>query len=320
MGPLTYLALFLTFQYSLVPIQAEPTDHHPQLVRRVVGGTQAKSSDLPFILMIHSKIKSDGIGRCTGIHLADTWLLTAAHCVMRDKRDVVEPTDVQVFCDVDEAQPTLWGVADIHIHPLYKPDKPAFDLALLRILNATRPAPRVMIGSGPDGDARPGTELTQAGWGLRIPNTTIETLHNQTDAVAPYLHVRPAQLIALSNFLWGHFFYVSPWSTTAGTGSGDSGGPLYRPEDDGAGGGGWRVYGLTSSTAYPPPYNIDKSAGLDLYIRLDVHREWLKDVPLGRAQRYRPWYLASSASRAEYGAWATYLASVLLCSRWVSRW
>ncbi|AVO58913.1 S1 family serine peptidase [Pseudomonas chlororaphis] len=106
---------------------------------RIIGGDEAKLGDDPWQVAL---IRGDNVGPdrrpfCGGVLVANTWVLTAAHCV--DKN--TQPFQISVLVGATDVGPNGGAmrveVQKIIVHPLYlSGEPPRHDVALLQLASS----------------------------------------------------------------------------------------------------------------------------------------------------------------------------------------
>ena len=135
----------------------------------IVGGKEVKDKDrdlYPWMAALIHRGSHPVDGQfCGGSLIATNWVVTAAHCLYREKPEGLEV--ILGLLKLDEKPKERIDVEKIIIHPKYDKDTYDFDIALIRLAKASKQKTIVMIPSGdPDGIASPGTMATIIGWGV----------------------------------------------------------------------------------------------------------------------------------------------------------
>jgi trypsin len=112
---------------------------------QVVGGTVPAAGSWPYATLVTASLGSQGAALCTGVVIAPTAVLTAAHCTVDDKGDVLQPSAFSVTTGRlvwnDETTGQVLGVSKVDVDPAYAPASGRNDLAVLELSAATTAAP-----------------------------------------------------------------------------------------------------------------------------------------------------------------------------------
>ena len=182
-------------------------------VAAVVGSSQPGSPLADSLVMVLNRSGREA-GFCTGVVLAPTVVMTAAHCVPLG-------ADLRVHFVAAGGAPVLLPVTDVERHPGYRADairtrQRSIDLALIRLRD---PLPQRFVPVALSGDSAttPGERFTLSGYGVGREGDAASSGQLRSTDLA-------ARLPVSSLLLWAE----DPGRRGAGACTGDSGGPLTR--------------------------------------------------------------------------------------------
>ncbi|GJQ81839.1 hypothetical protein Trydic_g9868 [Trypoxylus dichotomus] len=157
----------------------------------IINGANASLGDFPYIASLHIKGVEPGQtkwGECSGSLISETFVVTAAHCVVRvDNKEpvMVRLGKIDLEGDADNTPSQNIPVKEVIVHPEYQHVGTLNDIALLKLATPavfTEYVKPVCLNT--DEDIQSG--LIVAGWGI-INTTTEETSRFlQMAYVSPY--------------------------------------------------------------------------------------------------------------------------------------
>lgn len=203
----------------------------------IIGGSLAAASEFPFqvALVFEPVADNEDAFTCGGTLIAGSWVVTAAHCV--DQR----PAPLQVLIGTNDLRSggQRVDIARTIIYPAFNTNAfVANDIALLE-LDGFFMLPRVELMSAPKlALANPGTLATVIGWGRT----------STSGAISPELKKLELEIISndtckttLEDEVTDATICAGERGQPEGVCSGDSGGPLLVPGEDG-----WVQAGIVS--------------------------------------------------------------------------
>jgi secreted trypsin-like serine protease len=153
--------------------------------KKVYGGMTAPPGAFPYqVSLILSEAKKGeefSYHFCGGSLIADTWVLTAGHCVTSEG-EITEPKGINVYVgSTDFKNGDRIAVKSVYRHPQYIADFTDNDVALLKLERAPNKEVKVskinLIDSAKDSALEaPGTDLTIVGWGTTEQGSLSKTL------------------------------------------------------------------------------------------------------------------------------------------------
>jgi len=167
-----------------------------QTIVAITRGRNARPGEAPWQALFWrpevfngSRISRAKQVECGGALVRDGWVLTAAHCVVDEKKRLTLTPGHTVrlgVYDAQELQGESYGISQVFVHPNYHEKARVFDIALVR-LNTARRIRRGTVGpirTIPFDDTPPeqriisaGTPVFVYGWGLtRFEGTTSNRL------------------------------------------------------------------------------------------------------------------------------------------------
>jgi secreted trypsin-like serine protease len=134
---------------------------------RIVGGTPADIKDSPWqAALVFGKYKDPFRAQfCGGSIISDSWVVTAAHCVVNDSVNrIAANVDIVANATFYNTGGDRIEVSEIRVHEKYDPASQDYDIALLKLADhATKFA---TVGLPEAGSSLPtGTNLFVTGWG-----------------------------------------------------------------------------------------------------------------------------------------------------------
>ncbi len=120
---------------------------HKEFVSRnahkIVGGEDVDIEDYPWQVSLQMTPVFGGGAFCGGTIISEEWIVTAAHCLLRDVNGEdfeLTPTDVRIRAGFtamnNPAQGSYYQVEEIILHPGYTTSSHRFDIALVRLASA----------------------------------------------------------------------------------------------------------------------------------------------------------------------------------------
>jgi len=233
---------------------------------KIVGGTETFIEKYPWQI----SLQFDGFHTCGGTIISDTWILTAAHCIVEQtppvytwEFTVVAGSSIQ---SVTSYSSNRYSVAKVIHHPGYVKNV-RNDIALVKlstplILTGAQKKPICLADPGDDFS---GQVCVATGWG-----STAEGLHSQT-------YLREVDLPIITHSLCTYYLgtlddkTVCAGQRTGGkdTCQGDSGGPLICQNSQGV----WKQIGIVSygiGCARPTYYGV--------YTDVSKFRSWIQST------------------------------------------
>lgn len=210
----TLMATSMSYAQNLV---AQKDRERSQVAPRIIGGTTVPSGERSFQVSLHGDSNNHA---CGGSIIADSWLLTAAHCV-----DSGTPSAIVSDTYNLTSGGTRHGVAQVVIHPDWQ--KNGFgrysDIALIRINDTFAPnLERLQLATASIMQSvGPGTVATVSGWGLTSGGGNISNQLLQTTNTV----ISNGQCRRLARDDINDSIVVCAHDSGRGSCNGDSGGP-----------------------------------------------------------------------------------------------
>jgi trypsin len=195
----------------------------------IIGGTAVAPGQLPSLAYVLFSTAAGQHYSCTGTVVAPTLVLTAAHC------GFAAPSRYEVVIgapDLDDAGPTnIFAVSVATPDPAYAGSAGTNDAALLTLTTPTTAPPVGLAAASVTTASLAGAPAQIAGWGSAVPG---QAPINQLQTAGTVIQSPSYCASVYAEYDAGGQLCVLDYpSETAGTCSGDSGGPLFLAAVDG---------------------------------------------------------------------------------------
>ncbi|KAG7495462.1 elastase-1-like [Solea senegalensis] len=264
--------LLLTFLAALVLAELEPQPRYLEddsAEERVVGGEVARPNSWPWQISLQYKSGSSYYHTCGGTLIRSGWVMTAAHCVDRQRTWRVVLGEHTLYSE--EGREQYVGVSEVKIHPRWNPNSVAggYDIALLRLASNARLSNYIQLGSlPPSGQVLPHNNPCYiSGWGRTQTGGQLSSQLKQ--ASLPVVDYRTCT----SYGWWGSTVKDSMVCAGGGRDSGcqgDSGGPLNCSVN-----GKWVVHGVTS---FVSSLGCNTAKKPTVFTRVSAYNSWMNSI------------------------------------------
>lgn len=253
---------------------------------RIVGGGAAMVDTYPWMVSVQTK--SDGEHFCGGSLIADSYVLTAAHCLedtpVSDIQVVISEFDLEKTSSTEE---TLFAKS-VYIHEAYGDDN---DIALIELSSASNKTPVQLADTSFNDAISVGANLTVMGWGNQVsegesfPTILQEVQVPLADHAQCKANYAKVEMDITDNMICAGLAEGGKDSC-----QGDSGGPLVYQKDSA-----WYQTGVVSFGE-----GCAEKDYFGVYTKVSNYGDWIAQVKSGEVSPFQP-SEDSSEDADEYG-------------------
>jgi secreted trypsin-like serine protease len=250
---------------------------------RIIGGTTATPGAWPSAAFIQDTA-GDSLDSCSGAVIAPNVVLTAAHCVVNEATQTIEPlSGLRVYTGSNDWTTAPWssGVDEISVYPDFSETTVGssdYDIAVLELITATKAPVMALATPAETSLYTAGESVSQVGWGVTStdPGAAENDSLQQASAVLQSSSTCTAddQVSSGNVFDSGDQVCTLPEAATSqGACFGDSGGPLLVNSN-----GSWTELGLAIYTSSCDPSQPDYYTSVAAFSRW-LHNQ-IMEMPL----------------------------------------
>ncbi|KAJ1942451.1 hypothetical protein EC988_006483, partial [Linderina pennispora] len=147
---------------------------------RIIGGSFAADGQFPYLASLQLSW-GRGAGLCGGTIIADTVIVTAAHCVVDlDSGALIRANHISVgIGNVEKSRQRTVRATAVYVHPRFDPNEIVNDIAIIITPSLGVGYENVQQIKIYGGSISPGTRLTALGWGQSGTNPNVDSTTNR---------------------------------------------------------------------------------------------------------------------------------------------
>lgn len=237
------------------------------------GASVAHPNEFPWMVRLQTgsdaRYQYSG-GKCGGVLIAKSWVVTAAHCITDDTKRA-RPQVTMFFGDHDSTKPEIGEQVrtseTYFIHQNYDRGSLRDDVALIWLskpIKITAKVAPISIRTVP----APGTLVTMSGWGkarFEAAVGTAPTARFLKKAVVPIYDQADCGIEGIT--------FICAGSGAVSHCSGDSGGPIVSFDD-----GKYHLVGIVTGARGPGAARCGAPRRITFQTRLDLYQPWIKTI------------------------------------------
>ena len=149
-----------------------------QAVKRILGGSEARPGESPWIAYFSISLGGDMMSRCGGTLVSDQYIVTAGHCFYGDEKEgypLVDKSKIEVYLgehnvkeEVTESSQPKFTPEQVIIHPKYdvKDETNKNDIAIVKLPQKVTFSEYIRRPCLPTFDLPASSYCVAAGWGI----------------------------------------------------------------------------------------------------------------------------------------------------------